>query len=224
VAQYNYPDGGGTSVAAIAGFSPLDSSLFGAGYSYVSQGSCSLTAPGFNFKHVGLTGGLDAGTINLSGPGGIQPLMEIGGEVGYYAAGLTSLTPGTYTFSSTGGADVKAFNVALNVTAPFTLTNLAALGTITRSQGATVKWSGGPQNGDVLVTGLSGSPAGSIAFYCYAPSSAGQLTIPPQVLLALPPTTDKMTIMSFTAPQTIPDLDFSLVTAVTEYIFPYTLQ
>jgi len=224
VAQLNYPAGGGASILAVAGFSPLDSSLFGAGYSYVSQGSCSLTAPGFNFKHVGLTGGLDAGTIKVSGPGGSQNLMEQGPEGGLYAAQLPALTPGTYTFSSTGGADVKAFNVPLNVPAPFTVTNLAALATITRSQGATVTWSDGPPNGDVLVTGLSGSPAGSVAFYCYAPSSAGRLTIPPHVLLALPPTSDKMTIMSFTAPQTIPDMSFSLVTAEVSYTIPYTLK
>jgi len=226
IAQFNYPAGGGASVEAVAGFSPLDSSLFGAGYSYVSQGSCSLTAPGFNFKHVGLTGGLDAGTINVSGPGGIgiQNLMEQGPEGGLYAAQLPALTPGTYTFSSTGGADVKAFNVALNVPAPFTVTNLAALETITRSQGATVTWSDGPPNGDVLVTGLSGSPAGSIAFYCYAPSGAEKLTIPASTLLALPPTSDKLTIISFTAPQTIPGMNFSLVTAEVSYIIPYTLK
>ena len=224
VAQFNYPAGGGASVEAIAGFSPLDSSLFGAGYSYVSQGSCSLTAPGFNFKHVGLTGGLDAGTIKVSGPGGIQNLVEQGPGGGLYAAQLPALTPGTYTFSSTGGADVKAFNVPLNVPAPFAVTNLAALATITRSQGATVTWSDGPPNGDVLVTGLSGSPAGTVAFYCYAPSSAGQLTIPASTLLALPPTSDKLTIMSFTAPQTIPGMSFSLVTAEVSYTIPYTLK
>lgn len=119
---------------------------------------------------------------------------------------------------------MKAFNVALNVPAPFTVTNLAALETITRSQGATVTWRDGPPNGDVLVTGLSGSPAGTVAFYCYAPSSAGQLTIPASTLLALPPASDKLTIMSFTAPQTIPNMDFSLVTAMVSYIIPYTLK
>jgi hypothetical protein len=78
-----------------------------------------------------------------------------------------------------------------------------ALASITRSQGATVAWSGGFANGDVMVNGVGASPNGSVNFYCHAPSSAGQLTIPSATLLALPPGGGKLIVMNATAPQTV---------------------
>jgi uncharacterized protein (TIGR03437 family) len=216
---------GTVNYLAIAGFSSFKSAEFGAGYAYASQGSCTLSAPGFTFNELGLNGGLDAGTIQVAGPSGIETFESIGAGGGLYAAQLPSLSPGTYTFSSTGGKDVKAFNIALNVPAPFALTNQAALASIVRSQGATVTWSGGFPNGVMVVTGLSDTPGGSVSFYCYAPSSAGQLTIPPSILLALPPTSNKLNVINFSAPQTgVPGVGFSLVTAIVGYTIPYTLK
>jgi len=217
-------DNGVSGAVAVAGFSTFNSSEFGAGYAYASPGSCTLTAPGYSFNMLGLSGGLNVGAIQVSGPTGVEMLQEQGAGGGLFAAQLPSSASGTYTFSSSGGKDVKAFNVALNVPAPFTLTNKAALASITRTQGATVTWSGGFSNGVMVVTGLSDTPAGTLSFYCYASSSAGQLTIPSSILMALPPTTNKLNILNFTAPLTVPGVSFSLVTALVGYVIPYTLK
>jgi uncharacterized protein (TIGR03437 family) len=215
IAQFT--GGNGTGVLAAAGFTAFNSATFGAGYTYASPGSCTVAAPGFSFNELGSGIALDPGTVQVTGPAGTQAL-EPQGAGGLYAAQFQgSLTPGTYTFTTSGGKDVKALNVAINVSAPFTLTNQAALGTITRSQGATVTWTGGFPNGLVLVSGLSPSPAGSVSFYCYGLSSAGQLTIPPSILLALPPGSDKLSIINVAAPQSFAGVNFSLAMALAEF-------
>jgi len=224
VAQINNGDGT-ADYLAIAGFSSLKSSEFAAGYAYASPGSCTLSAPGFSFNDLGFNSGLNVGTIQIAGPTGMQTLEAIGAGGGFYGAQLPSLSPGTYTFSSTGGTDVNAFNVALNVPAPFALTNQAALASINRSQGATVTWTGGFPNGVMLVTGLSNTPGGSVSFYCYAPSSAGQLTVPPSILLALPPTSNNLKVINFSTPRAgVPGVNFSVVTAIVGYTIPYALN
>jgi uncharacterized protein (TIGR03437 family) len=227
VAQFTNGDGTVGSIA-VAGFSSFNSSEFGAGYAYASQGSCTVSAPGFSFNNLGVGAGaaLDAGTIQVTGPFGSQMTLQEQGGGGLYAAQLSmgALLTGTYTFSTSGGKDVKAFNQTLIVPPPFAVTNGAALATITRSQGATVTWTGGFPNGDIVVTGLSSAPAGSVSFYCYAPSSAGQLTIPSSILLALPPGSNKLNVLNFTSPQTVPGVSFSLATAIVGYTIPYTLK
>jgi len=206
---------GNVAVAALAGFSSFFSAEFGAGYAYASLGSCAVTAPGFSFNNVSPGIPLDAGTIQVNGPAGAETLQAAGAGGLYFAQfSGASLTPGTYTFSISGGKDVKAFNFAVNAPTPFVLTNQPALASVTRSQGATVTWSNGFPNGVVLVTGLSPSPAGSVSFLCYAPSSAGRFTIPSSILLALPPGPGKIGVANLTTPQTIPGVDFSLAAAI----------
>jgi uncharacterized protein (TIGR03437 family) len=216
-----FTGGNGTETFAIAAFTSFNSSTFGAGFSYASQGSCTLTAPGFSFTDLGAgTPGaaLDAGTIQVSGPNGVQTLEEQGGGGGgLFAAQLSSLTPGTYTFSTSGGGDVKAFSLAVNVPTPFAVTNQAALGSINRSQGATVTWTGGFSNGDIVVAGGTPSPTGSVNFSCYGRSDAGQLTIPPSILLALPPGVGKLSVLNLTSPQKVPGVGFSLAAAIVSY-------
>jgi hypothetical protein len=93
--------------------------------------------------------------------------------------------------------------VAVNLQAPLTLTNRAALASITRSQDAAVTWSGGFSNGDVQVNGAVGGQYGTVRFYCHAPSSAGQLTIPSSILLAMPPGGGSLDVTNTTAPQAV---------------------
>lgn len=220
---------GNTAPAALAAFATINSSEFGAGYAYASQGSCTVTAPGFSFNDLGLAGAmaaLDAGTIQVTGPGGGVQTLEEQGSGGLYFAQFSgsSLTPGTYTFSTSGGKDVKALNLAINVPTPFTLTNQTSLASINRSQGATVTWSGGFSNGIILVSGLSPSPAGSVSFLCYAPSSAGQFTIPSSILLALTPGPGKLGVLNLTSPQTVPGVSFSVTAAIVSFSMPTTYK
>ena len=200
------------------------SAEFGSGNYYASQGSCSVFPPGTGFP---LQSPLDAGTIQLTGPNG--PLNLAGGGGSYLAqlpSGSVTGSPGTYTFTGAGGKDVGVFKIAINVQSPFSLTNSSALASITRSQGATVTWSGGFAGGDVMVNGVGASPNGSVNFYCHAPSSAGQLTIPSVTLLALPPGGGKLIVMNATAPQTVSasGLDLGLATAAVSFEVPTTFK
>jgi hypothetical protein len=123
---------------------------------------------------------------------------------GFYQAQLPAgPVSGAYTFTGSGGKDIGSFKVALNLQGPLTLTNRAALASITRSQGATVTWSGGFSNGDVEVNGAVGDKYGSVRFFCHAPSSAGQLTIPSSILLGMPPGGGSLVVTNATAPQTV---------------------
>jgi len=114
-----------------------------------------------------------------------------------------SISPGTYTFTGSGGKDIESFKVGIEVQTPFTLTNKGSLASITRSQGTTLTWSGGFASGDVTVNGVVArtNASGSISFYCHAPSSAGQLTIPSSTLLALPPGDGKLMVINATPPR-----------------------
>jgi len=141
---------------------------------------------------------LDAGTLSLVGPAGGSPISItatnkgvynklLGGSNGFPAPPY--LSPGSYTLTGTGGADVGPFTSTLNLPATFTWTNMDAIASVTRSNGVTVNWTGGA--GYLLIRGYSAiltSPdtgAGAM-FICLAPASAGAFTVPPNVLLALP--------------------------------------
>ena len=95
------------------------------------------------------------------------------------------------------------FTVAVNVQTPLTLTNVAALASVTRTQGATVAWTGGFPSGDVQVEGWVASRVGYVKFYCHAPSGAGQLVIPSSILLALPSGTGGFEVTNTTAAQKV---------------------
>jgi uncharacterized protein (TIGR03437 family) len=187
---------GGTGSVAFALASSAPSAWFAKGYEYASEGSCTIVPP--EQGAFSLPGALDLGTLQLG-----EPTITVASQGGglYQVGGLT-IAPGTYTFSASGGANVGAFSV--NVTVPalnFSWTNPGALTNITRSQGATVTWTGGPANGNVQVTASVGAPA--VKLFCYAPASAGQLTIPPSMLLGLPAGPGDLAVGPLTAPQTI---------------------
>jgi uncharacterized protein (TIGR03437 family) len=204
--------------------SSISSSEFGAGNHYASQGSCSVFEPGLGFP---FQAPLDAGAIQLTGPAGSVELSSQGGS--YESAlpsGTLTSSPGTYTFAGSGGKDIGSFKVSIDVQASFALTNQTALASITRSQGATVTWTGGFSSGDVMVNGVAISPNGSINFYCHAPSAAGQLDIPPSILLALPPGGGKLIVINATAPHPLSatGLDLGLATGVVSFDIPTTFE
>ena len=210
VSQYTSSNGTEEDQALVISTSTV-SAEFGAGNFYASQGSCSVFQAGTRFP---FQAPLDVGAIQMSGPAGMVDLPPEGGfnESPLPSGSLTKF-PGTYTFTGSAGTDVGSFHVAIDVQTPFTLTNQAALSSIVRSQGATVTWSGGFPNGDVMVNGAG---IGSINFYCHAPSSAGQLTIPPSILSALLPAGGKLIVINSTAPQsfTATGVDLGLATGV----------
>ena len=134
---------------------------------------------------------LDAGTLSLAGPAGQTPIPAT--AKGSYSAKLGTNTtalyfsPGAYTVTGAGGADVGPFTSTLTVPAPFTWTNMDALTSVTRANGVIVNWTGG--TGHVVIAGLSGitSPQKAGAFFrCLAQASAQTFTVPAAVLLALP--------------------------------------
>lgn len=154
--------------------------------------------------------GLDAGpSIALTGPGGAKTLTTTQGvPAGNYnatlytgtagipggggAGGSPYLVAGNYVFNNgAGGADVKGFNVNLPFATPVTWTNKAAITTVDRAAGQTITWTGGDPNGYVEIYGFSLSEAADNAitgfFLCLERASARTFTVPPVVLLALPP-------------------------------------
>jgi hypothetical protein len=159
---------------------------------------------------------LDAGTIQVSGPAGQVTLSGVETPLPGSSSGIAP--SGTYTFTGSGGKDVGSFQAAVNLQTPLTLTNTQALATVTRTQGATVTWSGGYSNGDVQIEGDVGNQNGTVRFYCHAPTSAGQFAIPASILLALPAGGGAVEVTNTTAAQKITasglDVGFAIGTAI----------
>ena len=225
VSQNTSPAGTVTATAALY-FVSVEGAEYGAGYLYASEGGCVVVEPGLPLGEV-LQGALDAGTIHLNGPSGG---LAVGGGAGFYSgqlpAGSATNFAGTYTFTGSGGKDVGSFEVAVNVPSPFHLTNTGVLASITRSLGSTLSWSGGFPNGDVQVSGAASTQAGTASFLCHAPSSAGQLTIPPSILLGLPAAAIRLNVTNITAPQTVSatGLDVALAFGSVTFQFNSTLK
>lgn len=140
---------------------------------------------------------LDAGsTLTLNGNGHSVPFArssdgDYGGRLGNLG---TVLTPGAYTVVGTGGANVGAFSTNVTIPQPFLWNNRPLNGSVARTNGLVVNWTGGGSSGTVVIGGSAGTlsaPNTNVAFAgarfnCIAPASAGTFTIPPAVLLSLP--------------------------------------
>ncbi len=133
---------------------------------------------------------LDSGSsITVSGPNGSMTVNAKPGGTATLSAAGSFLTPGTYTISGPGGKDVGPFSATVTVPALPALTSPkgpAGL-TVSRTKGITVTWT--PNNSgthvEVQIWSFVGNNVG-IKIGCTAPVSAGTLTIPPYVTLALP--------------------------------------
>jgi hypothetical protein len=146
---------------------------------------------------------LDAGAITVNGPGitGSRQISKSSPGAGILLYGLflvntaTTLAVGTYNFTGSGGPDVGSFTATYTMPPPFTWTNPSSLANIVRANGATVTWTGGDPAGYVTIAGqsnLTGATAAttvSVSFTCTARVADGSFTVPPVVLLAMPPTT-----------------------------------
>jgi uncharacterized protein (TIGR03437 family) len=192
----------GSAAASAGGFAArLGGAYYGEGDEYASQGSCTVVPSGT--AKVSATP-LDIGSLQLSGPLGTFKFTK-----GDLSLPGSTIPPGTYTFTASGGADIGAFKASIDYQTPIQLTNKAALATVTRSQGVTVSWSGGGPTGDVQVQAFVGDKYGFARVYCHASPSAGQIVIPSAILLALAPGAGGIELFNMTSsnPVTASGLD-----------------
>ena len=135
----------------------------------------------------------DAGSeFTITGPNGnIVAAASPGLFRATLSAAGTYLSPGAYTVSGAGGADIGPFNAAVTIFPPPSVTSPANLviPPVTRSSGMTITWTGGSPNAYVLIL-LGGATDntdtnGAVAA-CYVAANAGTFTIPPYALLPLP--------------------------------------
>jgi uncharacterized protein (TIGR03437 family) len=146
-------------------------------------------------NYFNLVKSLDAGPgIKVTGPNGSQTIPTNGGQVTLSGAG-TFLSPGAYTVTGTGGADVGSFTAPLTIPTPPTLTSPTTGPSgppvpVTRANGITFTWTGGAANSTIQIQGgnsTDSTGANGASFTCFAAASAGTFTIPASVLLTLPP-------------------------------------
>jgi uncharacterized protein (TIGR03437 family) len=134
---------------------------------------------------------LNAGTLTLTGPGGVNKTFTPK-TVGVYGDVLSqnALQPGAWTLSGSGGADVGAFTSALSVPSPlFNITDFGLLnGQIKQSAGFTVTWACPDPNGQVIETLMSfNDPQQLVGMaFCTFPCPAGRGTMGADVLGQLP--------------------------------------
>lgn len=170
-----------------------------------SYGSCSISTYQQGNTPPSPFGGtvtpLDAGAaITVNGPGSfgsksIQKSSIAGTSFysGQFDQTATTLVPGQYTFIGPGGADVGAFTQNYTLPTIFTWTDQSTTTAVNRANGVTVHWTGGNPSGYVIISGTSlyygGTAATTIvaSFTCTAHVSDQSFTVPPAVLLSLPP-------------------------------------
>lgn len=166
-----------------------------------SAGSCvvytlsTLTNPYPNLTYTGL----DAGPqITSSGPNGNQAALRQSNQASgftYDAPNVpdTYLAAGRYTLTGPGGADVGTFTGNLDIVPDLVVTNNPDdFKLINRGNGVTVRWTGGEASTFLTISGTSftlnmqsGSPEGA-GFVCIQNTSAGQFTVPSNILTQLP--------------------------------------
>jgi hypothetical protein len=139
------------------------------------------------------TRGLDAGgTLSLTGPLGQRTMSSVRGQYQVlFGSGFQSpnVAPGIYGVSGTGGRDVPAFNVSLNVPGALVWFNKPDAKVIDRAQPLTVNWMWGNQTGFVLIGGSVHTENANTTMVCVEDAGKGTFTIPPFVLSALPSAT-----------------------------------
>ncbi len=201
--------------------------------------------------------GLDAGAaINMNGPKGARSLRRVENLIGTYGESLATggigvpgapgggdpdgyLVPGNYTFNNgAGGADVRSFNASFTLPPNVNWTNKAATNTINRTNGVTVNWTGGDANSFVQIYGYSLSEDSDNAvggfFVCLERASAGTFTVPPAILLALPPSPSGTSLLPLgamgvggvSAPRefTAPGLDYGVIVSTSMTVKSVTFQ
>ena len=171
---------------------------------------------------------LNAGPVlNFSGPNGAASVMFQAFQPGIYAGTLGANGSGALPFipdagglftidNGRGGPDIGAFRTQINVPPPLVWSNMDGIALVDRTQPLTITWTGGDPGGIVSLEGNSSVTTATqviaAQFNCSAPVAVGQFTIPPSVLLALPP----QGLLQGTGSNYVPTLQ---VTGETNYLF-----
>jgi uncharacterized protein (TIGR03437 family) len=181
-----------------ATFQVVQSGLYGSGYGDASDGSCVVMSPATSTEGPFQSYGLDAGTIAVTWPGGLDIMNEAPGVPGTYLGSLTAGPSDSpqgiqYSFVGTGGRDIGPFSSGVTLESPPLIwINLGSVTAVTRSQGVVVNWvdsTSGPLNDIEIRGGLTTTAGGTtvpVGFVCHAPVTAGSFAIPPSILMALP--------------------------------------
>jgi hypothetical protein len=176
-----------------------------ANISVITSGSCEV----FHVLTTGtavVTGHLtelDAGTVTLTGPAGMnlnsQKLTETSNtysySIGTPGTSSSSLQPGTYTLTGAGGNDVSPFsNISLTLGPPLSL-NSPLPTAVTESAGLTLNWTGGNASDVVGIMGYSGTISNFATvnevdnlteFLCTTTAGQKTFTVPASILIQLP--------------------------------------
>ena len=146
---------------------------------------------------------LDAGSLTLSGPGGVSKDLTrstTAGSAGYsvvLGSSTPVIQPGQWTMKGTGGADIGAFTASVTVPAPLACSNCdgaTGINTVDRTKPLVVQWTGGGGSSDyVQIGGLATTPSTAdpsknvaVIFSCTARASDGQFTVPVSILGQMP--------------------------------------
>ncbi len=201
-------DSGSGSFYRFGQWSPVGSGGFA---SWSTVGNCSLyRARVPEMTEIPVFEGLDAGpALSVTGPGGTRPMAstrEKGTYSGDYGQRFEIATPipipqtplflepGQYTVAGPGGADVGSFSAQIQIGTPVVWTNAETFGTacgetrcVARSADLKIDWTGGDSRRTVSVMGTAtvGRDA-VVSFQCTAKADQGTLTVPSQILSALP--------------------------------------
>lgn len=139
-----------------------------------------------------LTVGLDAGSLTLTGPNGLDVTLALQfGIKGIFnaqlPAGSIPPTGGVFTFKGSGGADIGSFTSTINVANPLlTWTNPDAAATVDERNGLLITWTGGTPGSFVYIGGacvqrINQAPV-STDYLCKAHVEDGQFTVPSYIL------------------------------------------
>jgi hypothetical protein len=173
-------------------------------FSFPPPGSCTLySGRGNLLAGDGLNAGdgaLDAGALTLQGPAGSVGVDRFSNPVSYFKVlylsisgsppfGPMPLAPGNYTISSDGtGSPVGAFFAAARLPVAPTWSSPAALAAISRTQPLNFSWTAF-DGAQVIAAGGNYDIArdASAVFVCAASPGAGSLSVPVEILSAIPP-------------------------------------
>jgi hypothetical protein len=208
---------------ALALFQAVSGAEYLSANGVVSTGGCIVTQTSGAVLGGATLGGLDAGTLTVTGQSGSVTLSPMPETSGYYLAslaiGFIPMSGGVFMFHATGGTTVGGFDTSVSLPEPLlTWTNQGAAATVARSAGLPVSWSSGAPSTAVFITGSSSATVGgqsiSGAFSCVAPVSAGQFTIPGYVLQALPEGAGDITVANYAKYQSFTAQGIDVGTAI----------
>ena len=232
---YSVTDGQTPLTEAAASFLNYSFSSFTNQAKIVSVGGCYVEENDSSSALSAATG-LDAGSISVTSPNSVSPnpvnLASLASFLpGFYGsvntstgastlpAGFLTQAGGTFTFAGAGGKDVGAFNSSLTFPTPLMTWTNASITSVTRSQGATVTWSGGAPGTYVTITGSATSTNYTGSFTCLAPVAPGTFTVPPYIVSTVPAANGSMTVSNSTVPNpfTATGLDYGYSVGIVTY-------